>query len=497
MPDALYPKDLSDLGELSTAEKQVLEAVANGKMLELGTDVPEQPRDEVRVRAGLIRLLATGGCEGAEVHPLGVMITGAWITSSLALDSCALKGRFWLKRCKFEAEITASDANIASFSLSGSHIAGLDAPGIVVVNDLTLRDGFRCKGTVDLTHAEVGGQFDCSQGVFMNPDANALLAQWIKVGGSVFLKDGFSAEGEVSFLGARIDGQFSVVRAYLSDDHSHAFSGQNMRVGEIFYWRDVAVNDGTVLLTGARVGALADDSKSWPEDRVMMDGFVYDRLVYADTTLATRLDWLSNHMSNAFQPQPYQQLARVYGEMGHRLDQGRVLMEMERQLRINQRQRMDGRRYFHMFWDWVLRSFTGYGYRPWRVWRIAVPLVIVVAAFGSLLWEAGDFAPAQGPVLMSAGWQDLAADDAVGNPAKTWAGDAGPGRDYETFNPVLYALDLVVPLVNLGQEDAWAPSTSRGLLGKVAHWVLPVVEVLGWVITALGAAAVTGVIRRE
>jgi len=245
MPDALYPKDLSDLGELSTAEKQVLEAVANGKTLELGTDVPEQPRDEVTVRAGLIRLLATGGCEGAEVHPLGV------------------------------------------FSLSGSHIAGLDAPGIVVVNDLTLRDGFRCKGTVDLTHAEVGGQFDLSQGVFMNPDANALLAQWIKVGGSVFLKDGFSAEGEVSFLGARIDGQFSVVRAYLSDDHSHAFSGQNMRVGEIFYWRDVAVNDGTVLLTGARVGALADDAKSWPEDRVMMDGFVYDRLVYADTTLAT------------------------------------------------------------------------------------------------------------------------------------------------------------------------------------------------------------------
>jgi len=55
----------------------------------------------------------------------------------------------------------------------------------------------------------------------------------------------------------------------------------------------------------------------------------------------------------------------------------------------------------------------------------------------------------------------------------------------------------VIPIINLGQEDAWAPSTSRGPWGRGFHWAIPIIEVLGWVITALGAAAVTGVIRND
>lgn len=71
------------------------------------------------------------------------------------------------------------------------------------------------------------------------------------------------------------------------------------------------------------------------------------------------------------------------------------------------------------------------------------------------------------------------------------------GRDYETFNAVAYAVDLVVPIVSLGQEAAWAPSTTRGPWGWWLWWVRWWLIALGWIVTAIGAAAVTGVIRRD
>ena len=134
-------------------------------------------------------------------------------------------------------------------------------------------------------------------------------------------------------------------------------------------------------------------------------------------------------------------------------------------------------------------------------------LVFVGWVLAHNAWEGGDFAPTAAPVLMSDSWQALATDPRIANPAKVWSdkymqsADGTPtltaGRDYETFNAVSYAVDLVVPIVSLGQEAAWAPSTTRGPWGWWlwgARWWL---ITLGWIVTAIGAAAVTGVIRRD
>jgi len=69
--------------------------------------------------------------------------------------------------------------------------------------------------------------------------------------------------------------------------------------------------------------------------------------------------------------------------------------------------------------------------------------------------------------------------------------------DYETFNRGLYALDLFVPLDALGQENAWALSKDRGNLGWWAYYLRWLVQMAGWVITAVAAAALTGVIGRK
>jgi hypothetical protein len=72
-----------------------------------------------------------------------------------------------------------------------------------------------------------------------------------------------------------------------------------------------------------------------------------------------------------------------------------------------------------------------------------------------------------------------------------------PGRDYESFSAWLYALDLFIPLDALGQEKNWAPSASCGTWGEWGHRLRWLVQMAGWVITAVGAAVVTRLIGRR
>ncbi len=474
MSDFLYPRTIAELEPLSDAEAEVLRCALEGQAAVLGDVLPAPDAAGVSLRAGFVRYLALGGCEVNRPHPKGVSISGAVISGRIDLDMCQVPGRLELLKCRFEKGMRVVDAKLGALVLTGSRMPHLTAHGVVVDGNVWLNDGFKTKGPVDLSGATIGGQL-------------------------------------------------SAVRAELENEHGDAFAAQNARVAEMFLWRDVSVAKGAVRLTGMDVGALADDLKSWPgEGRLMMDGFAYGRFVYGDTSARGRLDWLAKHTSNEFQPQPYQQLARVIGDMGHRHDRSRVLMAMERKMRVQQRKDMwtGGSRVwpplrqpwnvvrttFHGLWDRILRNLVGYGYRPWWALYWAIPIVALTALLAQKVWYEGDFAPNAAPVLMSASWQKLATDASVENPAAFWACAAPAdmsdctqraGRDYETFKAPLYALDLFVPLVNLGQDDAWAPSTSRSPWGRAAHNVIWLIKTLGWVMTAMVAGAVAGVIRND
>lgn len=132
------------------------------------------------------------------------------------------------------------------------------------------------------------------------------------------------------------------------------------------------------------------------------------------------------------------------------------------------------------------------------IWTL-LALVVMMAGLSLATWNAGDFAPNSDVVLVSEGWTRIA--NAPGgldiNAAAIWSSETGAGRDYETFNPLSYAVDVVLPLVELGQEAAWAPSPARGPLGWFAHHAQKVFVLLGWIVAAIFAGAVTGVIRRD
>ena len=116
--------------------------------------------------------------------------------------------------------------------------------------------------------------------------------------------------------------------------------------------------------------------------------------------------------------------------------------------------------------------------------------------FYQATWRAGDFAPNSAPILVSQDWIS-ATETHPANPAAFWSSPGQAGQDWETFNAFAYSADLVIPLVSLGQEDGWAPSTSRSPLGQIGWWLRWFAKAIGWIVTALGAAAITGVIRKD
>jgi len=56
---------------------------------------------------------------------------------------------------------------------------------------------------------------------------------------------------------------------------------------------------------------------------------------------------------------------------------------------------------------------------------------------------------------------------------------------------------VVIPIIDFGQTGAWAPSTTRGPWGERLWWARWILSALGWIVAALGAAAVTGIIRKD
>ena len=90
--------------------------------------------------------------------------------------------------------------------------SALFADLINVKGSVLLGNGFNARGEVRLAGAQVGGVLQCGAGSFINPPQKgvdgALIVDRINVRGAVFLNKSFTANGEVRFLGAQVGSNF-------------------------------------------------------------------------------------------------------------------------------------------------------------------------------------------------------------------------------------------------------------------------------------------------
>lgn len=533
-------------GDLTAAEEQLIDCCKLGEpcVLDNGTR-PSTPSAARAIGADLLRYLITGGCDDCVVHDKGVMLAGAYVANPLDLGFAKSKGATTLNHCHFEQRISAAHTRFEQLSLQGSFLQqGLFAQGSVTVGSIFLNNGFSTKGCIYLNSAQIDGQLNCTGALLEVSKGNALNAQHAHIKGDAILCGGFSAKGCVDFKNAKIGGQFNCTGALVEVSKGNALNAQNAQIKDnvfldngfsakgcvdfmnakisgqlvcaegrfhmekgialqlqgaqaaVFLWRDVMGFSGELDLSDAQFGNLADDCESWEKVKELcVVGLTYDHITNPGDTV-TRLQWLAkgDRMNGEFSPQPYTQLAKVLRDMGHDGDARRVLITKEDRLR---QARTSGLAPITRTRNFLFRWLVGYGYRPFNcLW--ALVLMIAIGSFvAQRAWTAGDFAPNSDVILSTADWQNLAEDNTIKNPALEWSDKTAKGRDYETFQPIAYGFDVVVPIVNIGQEAAWAPSTTRGPWGWHLWWLRWVLSILGWVVTAVGAAAITGIIRQD
>ncbi len=485
-------------------------------------------------------------CDGAELH--------GGEGTALNAHSATIRGGAFLRKLKSTGEVSLSGAEIGGqlsaeeAELNGGEGIALNAHSATIRGGVFLRK-LKSAGEVSFLGAEIGVQLSFEGAELKHGKGDALNAQNCKISGGVFLRD-FSAAGHVSFSGAKIDGQLACDIAKFDGIGGRALNLQRVSISDGFYWRKLSSATGAVDLSSAHVGDMVDDEDSWGRViQLSLVGFTYENLG-GPHNLPFRKRWLQKGASpvGQFHPQPYQQLAKFYRETGHRHEAREILIEKEREQRKAVRASIrKGRRkaesdvpfslktalswswhvvgrWFSFYvwrwlrigwnrlWDILIRYIAGYGYKPWLslIWlAVLIGIVWTVAYF---TWDAGDFAPNSAIVLTSPEWKAVAdlpevyasvSDEEKQKivegmtPAHLWSNFDAPGKDYETFYSFAYALDVVVPVLDLGQTDAWAPSPARGDWGYRMFYLQKMFIVLGWVVTAIAAAAISGMIRRD
>jgi uncharacterized protein YjbI with pentapeptide repeats len=208
------------------------------------------------------------------------------------------------------------------------------------------------------------------------------------------------------------------------------------------------------------------------QPKVDLTGLEYRRLEPLRAA-AARNEWLR---CSQYSPQPYAQLASCYRRSGELDDAVRVSIERYR------RRASEGYTTWHTLhariWSRILGATVGYGYRPHRV------LYWLVVAWVSVA------------LILGANDQHMIPSGSLGSDSEQAANLAEEcTSDYPCFSAWVYAMDTLLPVIDLQQAAAWRPDVSTA-----PTWLVGLLYVsigLGWLLGASLIAGVGNVWRRQ
>jgi len=369
----------------------------------------------------------------------------------------------------------------------------------------------------------IGGGLDASGASLNGGGGQALCCDGAEIAGRVLLqqvaKDRLVCTGEIRFPAARIGNLFIQGADLVPSEEGicvyapHALIAQGLvlmdvrRAPEEECDPDNTHPTGRFDLSGAHVGRLWDNPETgWPErGKLDLDGFTYDTIEFPpDRTdrAKARLDWIDLQYSDPpereeFKPQPYEQLAKTFRAMGHAQEADKVAVA-KRDRRRKCKVDPWWRRWFH----WFMWAVSLYGYSPVRAQGAVCIWWALGAVILTLVLHAGwiEFKPVNPPSSATsidyvASWPgDWYWPPLVPRvPEATVAhDDAGcPG-----LATPIYALDLIVPVLDLGQESACRIET-KDLDGGFLQLGRAFYEIMGAILTAIAITTLTGVLKKD
>ncbi|WP_243766376.1 oxidoreductase [Streptomyces sp. GC420] len=418
---------------------------------------------------------------------------------TLRMVSCAIprleaarlraSGDLHLPRCRIPHGIRLSDANIGTDLLLNQLVVYGDRRGLSIVADgLSVAQDLQAEllvshGEFSMRGATIGGSLSLRGSRLIHPSGErAFNAPQLTVERSLYMTAaavGAEPEGpgsgssttppygisSTTVPGMRRFQRFECQGGLRLDDgrfgHTVDFyrarfvlrDGQEISLRRVqtpeLRWLGKRPERGKVVLSGATVVNLVDQAESWPgPGGLRMEGFTYENLVPRGSfTLSMRLEWVEAATAE-YNPEPYERLAATLRGSGEDADARKVLL-------AKQRRRRETLPPAGMLWGFLQDWTVAYGYRPGR----AALWMVVLWAAGALLFSR--FPP-----------EPLKRDE------------------HPDWDPYLYTLDLLLPVIDLGQSAAWRPAGAW-------QWATAALILLGWILATTVATGATRLLRRN
>jgi hypothetical protein len=469
-----------------------------------------------------------------------VLLVGADITGQLILSDARLNGRagngyalaadrmkvggnMWLDRAVISGgalRLAGADLRL-QLSCHGTQLTGTDsvglalnASGMKVGSDVYLDQQFTTTGAVRLVGTDITGQLILSDARLNGRAENgyALAADRMKVGGNMWLDRAVISGGALRLAGADLRLQLSCHGTQLTgtDSVGLTLNASGMKVGADVYvdqrftadgtvslalaqiagtlvWAPAGPISGQVNLEDASVGQLNDSGSDVGSDgygptggRLLLDGFTYGRFSgKPQAKVNQRLAWVRSQYHGddpaPFATQPYEQLAAVYRQAGQDSQARKVAIARRADLR-----KYGNLNWYRWFGNWLMDWTIKYGYQAWRAGAGLVAVFLVFAALSCWAQNHRLMAPVG---ATSVGLYPV--------PAATICTSS-----YPCFSPIGYAIDTVIPIINVHQADQWGPDEAAqwGRPWVAATWIA---TALGWALATLLVAGYTGLVRQD
>ncbi|WUL62624.1 oxidoreductase [Streptomyces sp. NBC_00344] len=531
MTEAQHDDDAPDW--LTGAEVGMWQAFRNGSTYDLRTrnpvlDDPLSTRawgPERTVRARVVALLLLDGPQALAGRVAALKLRGVQISGTLDLAGGTVEPYMELNDCRFENEVVMPECRVNTVRMVGCALPRLEAARLHTEGDLHLPRCHVARG-IRLTDAQIGTDLLLNM-LVVHPDrmGRSIAADGLTVGQDL-QAEMIESHGEVSLRAARIGVSLSLNGSrLLNPGGRRALNAPQLTVERTLYLTAAGVapdgagtgatppygtgttprfgtrlqpfecnggvrlddgrfgdavdlrsakfrmqgeqelslrriqtpelrflgerpDQGRVVLSGAKVVNLVDMSTSWPgPGGLAMGGFSYENLVpVGHFPLDRRLEWVTA-ATPEYAPEPYERLASVLRNSGEDADAREVLL-------AKQRRRRETLPLAAKLWGYLQDWTVAYGYRPGRA-----------ALWMAVLWAAGTVAFSRyDPAAMNA-------------------------DEHPQWNAALYALDLLIPVINLGQDGYWKLSGGW-------QWVAASLVLLGWILATTIAAGASRLLRR-
>ena len=451
------------------------------------------------------------------IHLSNARIGGQLVLSATAQSRFTAKGVVRLDGARIEGSVLMNGA-----CLDGQGDSALNARSMTVLGNLSFgwvgEQRFEAVGEVALAAARITGDLLLRGARLTNPQGRALHCEDLRVE-SVFLGSvgdtPFEAEGRLNFLSATIGGSFFMTSARIAPGPDTGLLGsvgqvalnlRQIRVSNTLTLMNIGAIEpggpqsrssvpipvnGWFLLNNAQPTNILDHVETgWPAPGYLdIEGMKYEglRSVTAGDIVQQRIAWLrlqypdGKPTAATYRPQPYEELSRVLRRHGQAREADAIAVEKIR-MRLAARVDRTWRRWF----PYLLMLVSHHGYSSSRaVLSFLIFVLLGTAMYATALFGFNEpFVPYETDPAPA---EYAFAFDMFHRSAERGC----PGLD-----PMHYALDVVLPVINLGQDNycRFAPEGPWRWLWLLLHSFY---AVAGTAMSAVVVLTLTGVLRRD